>query len=118
MFPNLFKNNKIIIFFIIIIIVFLIINYQILYYFSLNENLSELEKITQLIEKYLNPENIPVLNNEEKRIAEYWGNSLCPFSKLTSHGLTKEEALLIIDFFDITSIEDLQKLKDFIENIK
>jgi hypothetical protein len=101
-----------------IILLLFILNYYIFDNISLNENLPESEIIIKLIEKYLDPQNIPVLNEQEKIIAEYWGKILkfkCPFSKLTSHGLSKEEALLLIDFFNINDIEDLKKLEEFIK---
>jgi hypothetical protein len=99
-----------------IILLLFILNYYFFDNISLNENLSELEIIIKLIERYLDPQNIPVLNEQEKIIAEYWKIVIkCPFSKLTSHGLSKEEALLLIDFFEITDIEDLKKLEEFIK---
>jgi len=101
-----------------IILLLFILNYYIFDNISLNENLpeSELEIIIKLIEKYLDPQNIPVLNEQEKIIAEYWKTVLkCPFSILRSHGLSREEALLLIDFFEISDIEDLKKLEEFIK---
>jgi hypothetical protein len=101
-----------------IILLLFILNYYIFDNISLNENLPESEIIIKLIEKYLDPQNIPVLNEQEKIIAEYWKKILnlkCPFSKLTSHGLSNEEALLLIDFFNINDIEDLKKLEEFIK---
>lgn len=53
-----------------------------------------------------------------KRLLQNIGKLLCTFSKLMSHGLTKEETLLLRDFFKITSIKDLNKLEKFIKNIK
>lgn len=99
-----------------VILLLLILNYYIFDNISLNESLPELEIIIKLIEKYLDPQNIPVLNEQEKIIAEYWKTVLkCPFSKLTSHGLSREEALLLIDFFEISDLEDLKKLEEFIK---
>ena len=114
------NNNKIKIIYIILIF-FLIIFFEnctnITY--TLNENSIDLEYIIKIVEKFLDPNNAPILNKEEKLIAEYWNETLlCPFSKLISHKLTKEEALLIIEFFNITNLEDLEKLKIFIENYK
>lgn len=97
-----------------IILVGLIIHY---YYFDnvcLNQNGPEMEIIC-LIERYLDPLNIPILNKQELLIKEYWGDVLCPFSKLRSRGLSMEEAFLLIDFFNITVIEDLKKLEEFIK---
>jgi hypothetical protein len=103
-----------------IILFFIIINYENLYnvleLVALNQNGIDLELITAIVEKFLNPNNNPVLNQNEKMISEYWGEKLlCPFSKLISQGLTKEEALLIIEFFKIETIEDLNKLKKWLK---
>jgi hypothetical protein len=108
------KNQIILFIFLLIYINFFFINTL-----NLSENSAELEIITKLVEKYLN--NIPVLTDSEKVIAQYWkqNNSvnvdLCPFSKLISHGLSKKEAHLILNFFNIQNIEDLQKLNDFLK---
>lgn len=109
------KNEKIKIFVIFLIIYYCINNNIIIF----NSNIENINEIITIIEKYLNPESIPILNKNEKLIAQYWNKLpiLCPFSKLTSHGLTREEALLIIDFFQIETIQDLEKLKDFLKNI-
>lgn len=114
-----FLNNKIKL--LIILIFFIIIYLQLPNDFILNcgaknENIDD---IIILIKKYLDSNSFPILTKNEKIIAEYWKTDLlCPFSKLISHGLTKEEALLIIDFFQIENIEDLNKLEQFIKNIK
>lgn len=105
-------------FYIVLVLLLLIFNYLTLNNIILNEDLSELEVIIKLIGKYLDPKNAPILTKEEKIIAEYWkivSQAQCPFSKLTSHGLTKEEALLLIDYFQITILEDLKKLEEFIK---
>jgi hypothetical protein len=84
--------------------------------FTLNSEIINLDEIIIIIKKFLNPNSIPILNENEKIAAEYWKSELfCPFSKLTSHGLTKKEALLIIDFFKIESISDLKKLEEFLK---
>jgi hypothetical protein len=107
------KQNKIVIIIIIILFCLLI--------FNINNNITNeqenLELIKSLVEKFLDPKNVPILTEKEKFIAQYWNEQpLCPFSKLVSHGLTREEALKIISFFKIEGIEDLEKLKIFMEN--
>ncbi len=105
------KNEKNLIIFLIIIIIIYFNNYTL----CLNE--TNTDEITIIVEKFLNPLNIPILNKNEILISKYWNeNILCPFSKLISHGLTKKEALLIIDFFKIEKIEDLNRLLDFKKN--
>lgn len=106
---------------IIIFIFILIINYE--YYniifesITLNQNNPDLQFIIKIVKKFLDSNNAVILNKEEELIAKYWNYpSLCPFSKLMSHGLTKEEALLLIDFFNIESMEDLSKLEKFNNN--
>ena len=104
---------------IIISIFILIINYKyynvILESNTFNQSNPDLEYIIKIVKKFLDPNNAVILNKEEEIIAEYWNyKGLCPFSKLMSHGLTKEEALLLIDFFNIESIEDLEKLNSFL----
>lgn len=116
-------NKNKIKFCIIIFIIVLIINYEyyniILEPITLNQNNPDLQYIIKIVKKFLDPNNAVILNKEEKLIAKYWDNpNLCPFSKLMNHGLTKEEALLLIDFFNIESIEDLEKLKIFFNNNK
>jgi hypothetical protein len=90
---------------------------------TLNESSPELKEIIEIIEKFLDPNTNFVLSEKEKIIAEYYKEhtatvKLCPFTVLTSHGLTRDEALLILDFFSITDIEDLKILKEFLENNK
>ena len=107
------KQNKIVIIIIIILFCLLI--------FNINNNITNeqenLELIKSLVEKFLDPKNVQILTEKEKSIAQYWNEQpLCPFSKLVSHGLTREEALKIISFFKIEGIEDLEKLKIFMEN--
>lgn len=115
------KKNYIIIFFIIITIIsydYINLN-SILQPTVLNQNNNDLDLIIKLVEKFINPDNAPILTLNEQLSALYWNEKpLCPFSKLISHGLTKKEALLIIDFFQIEDIGDLEKLKIFINNIK
>jgi hypothetical protein len=101
--------------------IFLIICYH---YFNdnfilLNSDIENVKNIIIIIEKFLNPKSIPILTESEKAIAIFWNQELiCPFSKLISHGLTKEEALLIIDFFKIEKIEDLIRLEEFLKKYK
>ena len=114
------NNNKIyiIIFFFIIIINFKNLN-NILEPICLNQNNVDLELIIKIVEKFLDTNNVPVLNKNEKLIAEYWNEkNLCPFSELISHGLTKKEAFLIIDFFQIEDINDLNRLKEWLIKVK
>ena len=96
-----------------------VLNYEIiLHNFLLNESQYELEEIIKLAEKFLNPQNIPILTEQEILIAKYWETTqFCPFSKLISHNLTKKEAFLLMSFFDIKDVQDLEKINEFIKNI-
>lgn len=108
------KNKNITIF-----ILILIFNIYIFNDVCLNENEIPLE-ITQLIEKFFNSPEI-VLNEEEKLIAKFWRiNSqsdvaACPFTTLTTHGLTRDEASLLIDFFQIEDAKELENLRKYIQ---
>ena len=112
------KKNNIQIY---ILLIFLFILFSSLENISLNENIPELDmEILKLIRKFFDPKSIPVLTENEKLIAEYWKIKLnsdpnsCPFTTLTSRGLTREEANLLIEFFKIEDAKDLEKLRQYL----
>lgn len=92
-------------------------------YIYINPTPSPMEEetiyILTLIEKYLDPANHPILTIEEQLIEQYWQQQMpevmgqCPFNELVSKNLTEDECFFLIEFFDINSKEDIQKLIEF-----
>lgn len=107
------KKNKIYGFLLVLIFHLCLSNY------CYNENHVPVE-IIDMLQKFFDSPPI-ILNEEEKLIAEYWKTEFgsdptaCPFTKFITHGLTANQAHILIEFFKITDVSDIEKLEQLIK---